>query len=120
MDLGDQKQSCTAWACVQASLGLATPSCCCFNKLHWKSGKQVLSSWYCTILATSVMCCVGSSACEVFPIKLFLTATCGCVHLMSSRVEWDCGMSAMNTQLEGNVSHPAHEYVLLCGSVIPL
>ena len=44
-----------------------------------------------------VKCCVGSSACEVFPIKLYLTATCVCVHLMSSRVEWDCVMSVMNT-----------------------
>ena len=42
---------------------------------------------------------------------------------MSSRVEWDGGMSAMNTfftQLEGNVnsaSHPDHEYLLLSVAV---
>ena len=28
----------------------------------------------------------SSSVCEVVPIKLYLTATCSCVHLMSSRV----------------------------------
>ena len=67
----------------------------CFNKFHWK---QTLSSWYYTSFSHQwLKCCVGSSACEVFPIKLYLTATCVCVHLMSSRVEWDCGMSVMNT-----------------------
>ena len=35
----------------------------------------------------------------MFPIKLYLTATCACVHLMRSRVEWDYVMSAMNTAL---------------------
>ena len=30
--------SCSASACVQASLGLATPSCCCFNKLSLTNG----------------------------------------------------------------------------------
>ena len=56
----------------------------------------------------------------MFPIKLFLTATCGCVHLMSSRVEWDGGISVMNTQLEGIVnstSQPDHEYLLLSVAV---
>ena len=30
--------SCSASACVQASRGLATPSCCCFNKLSLTNG----------------------------------------------------------------------------------
>ena len=67
--------------------------------------------------------CDDSSACEVFPIKLFLTATCVCVHLMCSRVEWDGGMSAMNTFFTQLIrkcllitSHPAHEYTF-CSSL---
>ena len=66
----------------------------CFNKFHWK---QTLSSLYYTSISHQwfkVKCFIGSSACEVFPIKLYLTATCACVYLMSSKVEWDCGMSA--------------------------
>ena len=56
----------------------------------------------------------------VFPI---MTATCVCVHLMSSRVEWDCGMSAMNTfftqlirKCQLITNHPAHEYTF-CSSL---
>ena len=80
------------------ALGLAMPSCCCFNTFHWKADTYVLVMHNtCHLSYQELKCCVGSSDCEAFQIKLYLTATCACVHLMSSRVEWDCRMSAMNT-----------------------
>ena len=77
---------------VQVSLGLAMPSCYCFT------GKQTPNSWYCTVLATSVINSWSVALAQVtVKCKLYLTATCACVQLMSSRDEWDGGMSAMNT-----------------------
>ena len=83
----------------------------CFNKFQWK---QTLSSWYYTSISHQWLKLSVVLAQVPVKCKLYLTATCVCVHLMSSRVEWDCGMSAMNTQLIRKchliMSHPAHDY----------